>query len=44
MGSDLDLLAVVDSSELPFERRSVSWNLNGLPVQADLLVYTTEEW
>ena len=44
VGSDLDLVAVVDSSEKPFQRRSVDWDLNSLPVQADLLVYTQEEW
>ena len=44
VGSDLDLVAVVDSSEKPFQRRSVDWDLNSLPVQADLLVYPQEEW
>jgi hypothetical protein len=44
MGSDLDLVAVVDSCDKPFERRSVDWDLGGLPVPADLLVYTREEW
>jgi len=44
MGSDLDLVAVIDSNDKPFERRSVDWDLNGLPVPADLLVYTREEW
>ena len=44
VGSDLDLVAVVDSSDKPFERRAVEWDLNGLPVPAELLVYTREEW
>ncbi len=44
VGSDLDLMAIVDSSEKPFERRSVDWDLNGLPVPAELLVYTQGEW
>jgi len=44
VGSDLDLAAVVDSSDKPFERRSVDWDMSGLPVPADLLVYTREEW
>ena len=44
VGSDLDLAAVVDSSDKPFERRGADWDLNGLPVPAELLVYTQEEW
>ena len=43
-GSDLDLVAVVRASELPFERRTATWNVLGLPVPADLLVYTAREW
>ena len=44
VGSDLDLVALVERSDKPFERRSVDWDLTGLPVPADLLVYTREEW
>jgi predicted nucleotidyltransferase len=44
VGSDLDLVVVVEASEEPFERRAVSWDLKGLPVPADLLVYTQKEW
>ena len=44
VGSDLDLIAVVDDSNEPFERRSLSWELNSLPVPADILVYTEAEW
>jgi uncharacterized protein len=44
VGSDLDLVAIVDSSDKPFDRRAVDWDLNGLPVPAELLVYTREEW
>ena len=44
VGSDLDLLAVVENSREPFCRRSLSWDLIPLPVQADLLVYTLSEW
>ncbi|MCX5861886.1 MAG: nucleotidyltransferase domain-containing protein [Desulfomonile sp.] len=44
VGSDLDLLAIVEGSEEPFERRSLSWDLRDLPVAADLLVYTVDEW
>ncbi|MDH3524887.1 MAG: nucleotidyltransferase domain-containing protein [Acidobacteriota bacterium] len=44
VGSDLDLVAIVDSSPLPFERRSLDWDLGELPVPAELLVYTRAEW
>ncbi len=40
----LDLVAVVTVSDEPFERRALSWDLNGLPVPADLLVYTEDDW
>ncbi len=43
VGSDLDLVVVVPTDE-PFERRAASWDLADLPVPADLLVYTPEEW
>ncbi len=44
VGSDIDLVAVVCDSHLPFERRGVEWDLTPLPVPADLLVYTEAEW
>lgn len=44
VGSDLDLIIIVDRSDLPFERRAADWNATGLPVPADVLVYTQEEW
>lgn len=44
VGSDLDLVIVVTRSALPFERRAVEWDVTGLPVPADVLVYTREEW
>jgi hypothetical protein len=44
VGSDLDLVLVVEASDAPFERRAVSWDLHSLPVPADLLVYTRAEW
>ena len=27
-----------------FERRSVNWDLNGLPVSGDIIVYSLPEW
>lgn len=44
VGSDLDLVAVVADSSVPFERRAADWDLNALPVPAEILVYTTREW
>ena len=44
VGSDLDLIIIVDSSKQPFERRVVEWDVTELPVPADVLVYTKEEW
>jgi uncharacterized protein len=44
VGSDLDLVAVVESSPDPFERRTLAWDLSALPVPAELLVYTRQEW
>ena len=44
VGSDLDLVAVVEGSDQPFERRGAEWDLTELPVPAEILVYTREEW
>ncbi len=44
VGSDLDLVAVIESDPEPFERRSLNWDLNELPVQTHLIVYTAAEW
>lgn len=44
VGSDLDLIAVVAGLSGPFERRSVKWDLTGLPVPAEILVYSVKEW
>ena len=44
VGSDLDLVAIVESSPRPFERRALDWNLSPLPLPAEILVYTQEEW
>lgn len=43
-GSDLDVVIIVKSSEKPFERRGVEWDLTSLPVPVDVLVYTLREW
>ena len=44
VGSDLDVVIVLEDSELPFERRGVEWDTFALPVPVDLLVYTEDEW
>src|SRR5262249_15348962 len=44
VGSDLDLVALVLDSPSRFDQRSLFWDLKALPVSADLVVYTLEEW
>lgn len=44
VGSDLNLIAVVESSQVPFERRALGWDLISLSVPAEILVYTRQEW
>jgi uncharacterized protein len=44
VGSDLDLVAFVADSPFRFDQRSLSWDLTALPVPAELVVYTLEEW
>jgi hypothetical protein len=43
-GSDLDLVAIVRASDRPFVERGSDWELRGLPVPAEILVYTENEW
>lgn len=44
VGSDLDLVVVVRESREPFARRAAAWDQTSLPVPADILVYTIQEW
>ena len=44
VGSDLDLVVIVEASAEPFERRAVPFDTLRLPVPVDLLVYTRAEW
>lgn len=44
VGSDLDLIVIVESSSMPMERRAAEWDTTELPVPADLLIYTKDEW
>ena len=43
-GSDLDLVAIVQKSDVPQMERNRDWPYELLPVPADLLIYTAEEW
>lgn len=43
-GSDLDVVIVLDRSSRPFLERGMDWDLTGLPVPADALIYTDAEW
>jgi hypothetical protein len=44
VGSDLDLVIVVESSDLPPHDRPSGFPASALPVPYDILVYTQEEW
>lgn len=44
VGSDVDVLVLVQLSPTPFERRGSRWAAVDLPVPADVLVYTLAEW
>jgi predicted nucleotidyltransferase len=44
VGSDLDLLVIVAHSDKPFLYRATDFDTTSLPVPADLLVYTQDEW
>ena len=43
-GSDLDVVAIVKKSDRPRLERNRDWPYERLPVPADLLVYTVDEW
>ena len=44
VGSDLDLVVVLESAELPFARRGLLFDTSSLPVPEDLLVYSDREF
>ncbi len=44
VGSDVDIVVIVERATLPFERRATQWDATELPVPADVLVYTLDEW
>lgn len=44
VGSDLDIVVIVDASAHPFTRRALDWDITMLPVPAEVMVYTWDEW
>lgn len=44
VGSDLDLVVIVDASDHVFAERAATVDATDLPVPADVLVYTVDEW
>ena len=44
VGSDLDIIIIVENSDQSFEYRARQWDGSTLPVPADILVYTLREW
>ncbi len=44
VGSDLDIVVVLRSSDVAFTRRALAVDATALPVPADVLVYTVAEW
>ena len=44
VGSDIDLLVIVARSDKPFIYRAADFDATELPVPADVLVYTQDEW
>jgi uncharacterized protein len=44
VGSDVDLVIVVEQSEDDFIHRGARFDTASLPIPADLLVYTRDEW
>lgn len=44
VGSDLDMIIVVQHTDEQFERRAAQWDVTRLPIPTDVLVYRVEEW
>ncbi|MDB9525791.1 nucleotidyltransferase domain-containing protein [Oscillatoria sp. CS-180] len=43
-GSDLDVVAILTESHLPFHQRSTHWNFLSIPVPVEAQIYTRAEW
>jgi predicted nucleotidyltransferase len=44
VGSDVDLVVIVARAIRPFTERASAFDTTTLPVPADLVVYTAQEW
>ncbi len=44
VGSDLDVIVILEKSEQDFERRGIQFDTGDLPVPSDILVYSAAEW
>jgi len=44
VGSDVDIILLLSTSETPVQRRALAWDATTLPVPADLVIYTVGEW
>jgi hypothetical protein len=44
VGSDVDILILLEDTALPFERRGTLWDITSLPVPAETHTYTRAEW
>jgi len=44
VGSDLDLIIILESSNRPFMRRGREFDATELPVPADVVIYSNDEW
>lgn len=44
VGSDLDVVLIVEGAQVEFVRRAAQWDLTHLPVPVDVLVYKSQEW
>jgi predicted nucleotidyltransferase len=44
VGTDVDLVILVEAASDAFERRALAYEATWLPVPADVLVYTMAEW
>ncbi len=40
----MDVIAIVSKTAEPFEHRSLEWDLSGLPVPAEIIIYSLAEW
>lgn len=44
VGSDLDLIVILESSKQPYLSRTLDYEVARIPVPVDVLLYTHQEW